>query len=173
VLVQVSYDYVRDHLRIGIMLKASVLTLHRHPPPSEFSPSATLSIPDSSSSTNPLSHLFHSLLCTITTRSLTARWLHPDCSPSSGDFLPSEILGLNTGSSSAQNKSVSRSAGNMQNDVLAQCLTLIMLQLGRAKQIGMGWEDKTAFLDFWREKNRRIGKASNKTAESARLKKRR
>ena len=87
--------------------------------------------------------------------------------------MPSEILGLNSGSSSMQTKSVSRSASSAaQTDVLAQCLTLIMLQLGRAKQIGMGWEDKEAFLDFWKEKNRRSVRVS-KTIDSSKGKKRR
>jgi hypothetical protein len=133
-----------------------VSTFHRHPPPTAYSPSTTLSIPSTDNGLNPLSHLFHSILCQLTPREMVARWLHPDCSPSSGDFLPSEVLGLNSGSSSMQTKSVSRSTSSSSDmGVLAQSLTLIMLQLGRTKQIGMGWEDKEAFLDFWKEKNRR------------------
>jgi hypothetical protein len=149
------------------------MSRHRHPPPTAYSPSASLAIPSATDGLNPLPHLFHSILCQLSPREMVARWLHPDCSPSSGDFLPSEILGLNSGSSSTQTKSVSRSSSSSaQTDVLAQCLTLIMLQLGRAKQIGMGWEDKEAFLDFWKEKNRksiRVGK----TIDSSKGKKRR
>jgi hypothetical protein len=60
--------------------------------------------------------------------------------------------------------------GGKGNETLSQCLAVLLLQIGRAKQIGMGWEDKEAFLQFWLEKNKR---GTGRKMEAARIKKRR
>ena len=147
---------------VVIALNSVVHLRSRHPLPSSYTPSATLPISSASSPTyNPLSHLFRSVLCAVTPRTLTVKWLHPGCSPSSGDFLPSEILGLNAGSTLVQNKGLRNPVAVQQDELLSQCLASVMLQLGRAKQIGMGWEDKVSFLEFWKEGKKRTGRSGS------------
>lgn len=35
-------------------------------------------------------------------------------------------------------------------DVLSEACAVLIAQIGKMKRTGMGWEDKVAFLDFYR-----------------------
>ncbi|PSS37312.1 hypothetical protein PHLCEN_2v789 [Hermanssonia centrifuga] len=61
---------------------------------------------------------------------MSIRLLAPSESPSSGSFLASEF-----------------SSGN---DVLSEASAGLIAQIGKMKRVGMGWEDKAAFLEFYR-----------------------
>lgn len=128
----------------------------RHPPPSTFTPTPTHTIP--STTFNPIPHMFTQLLPTFTPRTISIKFLHPHCSPSSGDFLPSKILNLASLKSSRNfsNQIDGKDSGSLDSEgeieVFAECCSALMIQLGRAKQVGMGWEDKAGFLKFVDEK---------------------
>ncbi len=85
----------------------------------------------SSLTLNPLSHVFK-LTTSIVPLTMSIRLLAPSESPSSGSFLASEF-----------------SSGN---DVLSETSAGLIAQIGKMKRVGMGWEDKAAFLEFYRGK---------------------
>lgn len=62
--------------------------------------------------------------------------------------------------------------GGGEVDILAQCLGVLLLQLGRVKQVGMGWEDKQGFLEFWEAKRAGVRPVSAREAANAKGKKR-
>lgn len=108
----------------------------RYDPPTLYTPTLTCSIP-SVSVFNPLAHMFHvsaSLSLTLP-QSLSIRLLYPAESPSSGDFLASEVL-----------------AGGGNKDDLTEACAVIIAQLGKMRMTGQAWEDKFAFLEFYRGK---------------------
>jgi hypothetical protein len=37
-------------------------------------------------------------------------------------------------------------------DILSEACATLIAQIGKMKRTGMGWEDKVAFLDFYRSK---------------------
>jgi len=107
----------------------------RYDPPTTFSPSLSLSIP--STSLNPLPHLF-TLASSLSVPTLSIRMLSPAESPSSGSFLASEFVAhLPPG-----------------QDQLSEACAALIAQIGKMKRMGMGWEDKVNFLDFYRGKKR-------------------
>jgi hypothetical protein len=63
---------------------------------------------------------------------MSIRLLAPSDSPSSQLFLTSEILTESSG-----------------EDQLAEACAALISQIGKMKRTGMGWEDKTSFLDFY------------------------
>ncbi|KAH9940576.1 hypothetical protein B0H21DRAFT_878319 [Amylocystis lapponica] len=101
----------------------------RYDPPTALSPTLTQSIP--SSTLNPFPHLF-SLTTSLAPLTLSIRLLSPAESPSYGAFMPSEFI-------SAENK-----------DLLSESCAALITQTGRMKRLGMGWEDKVAFLEFYK-----------------------
>ncbi|TCD67686.1 hypothetical protein EIP91_012052 [Steccherinum ochraceum] len=103
----------------------------RYDPPSSLSPSLSNSIP--SSVLNPLPHIFK-LTTSLTPLSVSIRLLNPVEAPSSGSFLLSEFL------------------TNEPEDTLSEVCAMLIAQIGKMKRVGMGWEDKVAFLDFFRAK---------------------
>ncbi|KAF8489121.1 hypothetical protein JB92DRAFT_2820141 [Gautieria morchelliformis] len=111
----------------------------RYDPPTLYTPTLTCSIP-SYSAFNPLAHLFHvaSSLSLALPQSLSIRLLYPAESPSSGSFLASDIL----------------AAGGYKDDLTEACSVLIG-QLGKMRITGQAWEDKFAFLEFYRAKANR------------------
>ena len=109
------------------------LTVPRsYDPPSAFSPSLSHSIP--SSFINPLTHVFRVASC-LAPFTVSIRLLSPSEAPSSGSFLLSEFL-----------------TGGTYPDELAECCAALMSQIGRFKRVGMGWEDKAAFLNLYKGK---------------------
>ncbi|VDC02560.1 unnamed protein product [Peniophora sp. CBMAI 1063] len=102
-------------------------------PPTALAPTISHSIPTSA---NPLTHVF-SLASSLAPLSLSVRFLAPSDSPSSGSFMPSEIVGSDVG-----------------EDVLAASCQGLIMQLGKLKKLSFGWEDKAAFVDFYNQKRR-------------------
>jgi hypothetical protein len=67
---------------------------------------------------------------------LQIRLLAPAESPSSPLLMASDVI-----------------SGNVE-DELAEASAALMAQLGKLKRTNMGWEDKTAFLEFYHNKSR-------------------
>ena len=97
-----------------------------------FAPTLSHSIPGSV--LNPLRHAF-TLASSLAPLTLSIRLLSPSESPSSGSFLLSEFL-----------------TGGGYTDELGECCAALMAQIGRVKRVGMGWEDKAAFLNLYKGK---------------------
>ncbi|KAM5534318.1 hypothetical protein V8D89_012046 [Ganoderma adspersum] len=104
----------------------------RYDPPTAFAPTPSHSIP--SRFANPLPHVFE-LASALAPHAMSIRLLSPSESPSSGSFLLSEFL-----------------AGGTYTDELAECCAALMAQIGRVKRVGLGWEDKAAFLNLYKGK---------------------
>jgi len=102
-------------------------------PPSMLSPTLSLSIP--SGFLNPLSHIF-SVATSPLPQTLSIRLLSPSDSPGSPSFQLSEFVS---------------SSGNNSDSLSPVCATL-MSDIGRMKQVGLGWEDKTRFFEFFKSK---------------------
>ncbi|KAI0036039.1 hypothetical protein K488DRAFT_41979 [Vararia minispora EC-137] len=102
-------------------------------PPNAFMPTLSHSIPTSA---NPLSHAF-SLASSFVPLSLSVRFLAPSDSPSSGSFMPSEIVGIDVG-----------------GDTLAASCAGLISQLGKLRKVQFGWEEKAAFLALYHSKRR-------------------
>ncbi|KAF8605285.1 hypothetical protein BDV93DRAFT_55983 [Ceratobasidium sp. AG-I] len=110
----------------------------RYDPPTSTAPSATHSIPSQSARLpNPLSHLLSLLFAPTLTQSLSIRLLSPSDSPSSGSFMASEVILDN---------------GIAPTDEISEACAVLMTQMAKIKRVGMGWEDKAAFLDFYRKR---------------------
>lgn len=86
---------------------------------------------------NPLPHMFK-LATTLVPLSLSIRLLAPSESPSSGAFLASEFA----------------TSGSEHDDMLADTCATLIAQIGKMKRVGMGWEDKAAFLEFYKGKRK-------------------
>ncbi|KLO11236.1 hypothetical protein SCHPADRAFT_831421 [Schizopora paradoxa] len=102
-------------------------------PPSAFAPTLSLSIP--SAFLNPLSHIF-SIASSPLPRAMSIRLLSPSDSPGSSTFQLNEFA---------------NSIGGNSDSLASICATL-MGDIGRMKQVGLGWEDKTRFFDFFKSK---------------------
>ena len=113
--------------------RASSYHLHRHDPPTSFTPPISHSIP--SNVLNPVPHLF-TLASTLVPLTVFIRLLAPSESPSSGSFMLSSVLpnGVDGG------------------DVLAEVSAALISQVGKMKRTGLGWEDKASFLEFYNRK---------------------
>ncbi|CAL1701382.1 unnamed protein product [Somion occarium] len=106
----------------------------RYDPPTALAPTLSQSIP--SSTLNPLMHIFK-LTTSFLPLTLSIRLLAPSESPSSGSFLLSDFL-----------------TGGHYEDPLSECCAALIAQIGKFKRTGLGWEDKAAFLEFYRDKKR-------------------
>ncbi|KZT12802.1 uncharacterized protein LAESUDRAFT_733399 [Laetiporus sulphureus 93-53] len=106
----------------------------RYDPPTIFCP--TLSHPIPSAKMNPLPQLF-SLSTSLVPHTMSIRLLTPSESPSSRSFLASDFL-----------------TGNKVEDELTEVCASLIAQIGKMKRIGLGWEDKAAFLEFYNHKRR-------------------
>ncbi|CCM04817.1 uncharacterized protein FIBRA_07010 [Fibroporia radiculosa] len=106
----------------------------RFDPPTALCPSMTHPIP--SMMLNPLSHIF-TLTTSLIPLSMSIKLLSPTDSPSSGTFLASEFI--------TQGKT---------DDILTEACAALIAQIGKIKRVGLGWEDKRAFLEFYRGKRR-------------------
>ncbi len=102
-------------------------------PPSMLSPTLSLSIP--SGFLNPLSHIF-SVATSPLPQTFSIRLLSPSDSPGSPSFQLSEFVS---------------SSGSNSDSLSPVCATL-MSDIGRMKQVGLGWEDKTRFFEFFKSK---------------------
>ncbi|CUA69092.1 hypothetical protein RSOLAG22IIIB_03770 [Rhizoctonia solani] len=110
----------------------------RYDPPTPTTPTPTHSIPSQSGTfLNPLSHIIQLLFAPALTQSLSIRLVAPSDSPSSGSFMASEII-LDNGIAPA--------------DEISEACAVLMAQASKLKRVGMGWEDKAAFLDFYRKR---------------------
>ncbi|KJA29963.1 hypothetical protein HYPSUDRAFT_60806 [Hypholoma sublateritium FD-334 SS-4] len=104
----------------------------RYDPPTPLSPTLTHTIPYNS--LNPLPHLFW--LCTsLSPAEMSIRLLAPSDSPGNQLFMASEILADYTG-----------------DDQLSETCASLIAQMGKLKRMGMGWEDKTRFFEFYKLK---------------------
>ncbi len=106
--------------------------LRSYDPPTVFTPTLSHSIP--SRFANPLPHVFK-LASALAPHTMSIRLLSPSESPSSGSFLLSEFL-----------------TGGTYTDELSECCAALMAQIGRVKRVGLGWEDKAAFLNLYKGK---------------------
>ncbi|KAG9018659.1 hypothetical protein FRB90_010859 [Tulasnella sp. 427] len=107
----------------------------RYDPPTAADPSLSHSIP-SSGVPNSLSHLFTLLSSPIVLRTMSMRLLSPADSPSSQTFVASDFLSPGA------------------KDQLGEACAQLIAQLGKFKRTTvLGWEEKTAFLEFYRQKS--------------------
>ncbi|PFH51429.1 hypothetical protein AMATHDRAFT_74979 [Amanita thiersii Skay4041] len=109
------------------------LMCFRYDVPTVLNPSATHCIPDSF--LNPLPHLFK-LATSLKPIGLSVRLLPPSESPSSPIFMTSDVM---------HTPSV---------DPLAEASSVLIAQMGKMKRLGMGWEDKGRFLNFYNSKHK-------------------
>ncbi|KAJ1309072.1 hypothetical protein OPQ81_004751 [Rhizoctonia solani] len=110
----------------------------RYDPPTPTTPSPTHSIPSQSGTfPNPIPHIITLLFAPTLTQSLSIRLVAPSDSPSSGSFMASEVI-LDSGIAPA--------------DEISEACAVLMAQASKLKRVGMGWEDKAAFLDFYRKR---------------------
>ncbi|KAB5596349.1 acyltransferase-like protein [Ceratobasidium theobromae] len=110
----------------------------RYDPPTSMTPSPTHSIPSHSGTLpNPIPHLFTLIFAPTLTQSLSIRLLAPSDSPSSGSFMASEVILDN---------------GIAPTDEISEACAVLMAQISKLRRVGMGWEDKVAFLDFYRKR---------------------
>ncbi|KAF8913810.1 hypothetical protein CPB84DRAFT_1699095 [Gymnopilus junonius] len=105
----------------------------RYDPPTELSPTLTRTIP--SNALNPLAHIF-SLSTSLTSAQMSVRLLAPSESPSSQLFVASDILSDYAG-----------------NDQLSETCASLIAQMGKLKRLGLGWEEKFNFLEFYSGKS--------------------
>ncbi|KAF9006475.1 hypothetical protein BDQ17DRAFT_1302802 [Cyathus striatus] len=106
----------------------------RYDPPTSLTPTMTHSIP--SRILNPLVHIFN-LTTSLTPLAISIRLLAPSESPSSQLFVTSEVL-----------------SDSFSEDQLADTCATLISQLGKLRKTGMGWENKTNFLEFYWDKKR-------------------
>ncbi|KAJ3511923.1 hypothetical protein NLJ89_g3822 [Agrocybe chaxingu] len=104
----------------------------RYDPPTAVAPSLTYSVP--AKTLGPLSHLF-TLAASLSAPQITIRLLAPSESPGSQLFISSEILSDYAG-----------------EDALSETCASLIAQMGKLKRTGMGWEEKSNFLEFYRSK---------------------
>lgn len=109
------------------------LYICRYEPPTILSPTLSCSIP--SNMFNPLSHVF-SLGMSLSSAQMSIRLLKPSESPGSQLFISSEILSDYTG-----------------EDQLSETCAVLIAHLGKLKRTGMGWEQKSSFLEFYNGKS--------------------
>ncbi|KAF8709090.1 hypothetical protein RHS03_02718, partial [Rhizoctonia solani] len=109
----------------------------RYDPPTITTPSPTHSIPSQSGTLpNPAPHIVKLLFAPALAQSLSIRLVAPSDSPS-GSFMASEVI-LDNGIAPA--------------DEISEACAVLMAQASKLKRVGMGWEDKAAFLDFYRKR---------------------
>lgn len=121
---------VRSAIHV-ILLRCQLLIVPRYDPPTSVSPSLSHSIP--SFTLNPLPHIF-TVATSLVPLNISIRLLDPAESPSSGSFLLSDFL------------------TNLPVDPLSEVCAALVAQTGKLKRVGMGWEDKAAFFEFYRAK---------------------
>ncbi|KAG8703549.1 hypothetical protein FRC08_002766 [Ceratobasidium sp. 394] len=110
----------------------------RYDPPTPSAPTATHSIPSRSTTLpNPVPHLFTLLFAPTLIQPLSIRLLAPSDSPSSGSFMASEVI---------------LDGGVAPTDEISEACAVLMAQIAKIKRVGMGWEDKAAFLEFYRKR---------------------
>jgi len=103
----------------------------RYDSPTPLRPGGVHSIP---SFLNPLYHCF--MLCKSLSSSaiFSVRLLAPSSSPSSGDFLASEVIHQPT------------------IDELSEACAFLVAQIGRLKRVQKGWEDKAKLLQLYKSR---------------------
>nr|GAT54031.1 predicted protein [Mycena chlorophos] len=106
----------------------------RYDPPTHFSATLAHTVP---TALNPLPHIW-SVATSLAPQTVSIRLLAPSESPSSQIFVTSEFL-----------------SGPAIPDPLAEVCAALIAQIGKMKRTGMGWEDKSMFLDFFHSKERR------------------
>ncbi|KAJ6539252.1 hypothetical protein B0H19DRAFT_349896 [Mycena capillaripes] len=106
----------------------------RYDPPTRFATTLAHSIPGP---LNPFSHVF-SVAMSLAPQAVSIRLLAPSESPSSQLFLASEVL-----------------TGSNETDPLADACAALIAQIGKMKRTGMGWEDKSSFLQLFHLKEKR------------------
>lgn len=103
----------------------------RYDPPTPSQPSLSHSVPGTT--LNPLRHLFQ--ICTsLSSQSISIRQLPLSESPSSQLFIVNEVV------------------PEPRSDMLAEVCAVLIARMGKMKRVGFGWEDKYAFLDFYRKR---------------------
>ncbi|KAL5530372.1 hypothetical protein ACEPAF_6630 [Sanghuangporus sanghuang] len=104
-------------------------------PPTPLSP--TLSLPIPSPILNPIPHIF-TISSSILPYTMSIRLLAPSDSPNSATLTPNEIP----------------SGLRKEDDALIEVCSILMSDIGRVKRTGMGWEEKSMFLEFYKGKGR-------------------
>lgn len=110
------------------------LHVYRYDPPTIVAPTLTHTIP--SNIWNPLSHLFW-INTSLSSAEISIRLLAPSESPGSQVFIASELLADYSG-----------------DDQLSETCATLIAQMGKLKRTGLGWEDKSNFLEFYRGKSK-------------------
>ncbi|KAF7301354.1 hypothetical protein MIND_00700600 [Mycena indigotica] len=106
----------------------------RYDPPTRFAATLAHCVP---TSFNPIPHIW-SIATSLVPQAVSIRLLAPSESPSSQLFVTSEFL-----------------SGPDDADPLAEVCGALIAQIGKMKRTGMGWEDKSLFLDFFHSKEKR------------------
>ncbi|KAL5527438.1 hypothetical protein ACEPAG_6229 [Sanghuangporus baumii] len=104
-------------------------------PPTTLSP--TLSLPIPSAVLNPITHIF-TISSSILPHTISIRLLAPSDSPNSATSTPDDIP----------------SGLRKEDDVLIEVCSNLMSDIGRMKRTGMGWEEKSMFIEFYKRKGR-------------------
>jgi len=107
----------------------------RYDPPSVLKPTCTHSIP--SQYLNPFLAFFSIASSVSASNVVSIRLLAQSESPSSSAFVTSDYVTSEVA------------------DELAEACAALIANLGKIKRTGQGWEDKAAFLAFYREKSRK------------------
>lgn len=102
----------------------------RYEAPSSLQPTLTHTIP---TSFNPIGRIFR-IACTFMPSNVSIRLLAPADSPSAGSFVVSDVI------------------SGAVSDQLSEACGALIATTGKLKRTGQGWEDKVAFLDFYRGK---------------------
>ncbi|KAH9482933.1 hypothetical protein JR316_0005033 [Psilocybe cubensis] len=106
----------------------------RYDPPTNLAPTLTHTMP--SRIFNPLPHIF-SLGTALSSAQMSIRLLAPSESPSSQLFMVHEVLSDYAG-----------------EDQLSETCAHLISQMGKLKRMGLGWEEKYHFLDFYKGKSK-------------------
>jgi hypothetical protein len=131
---QVFIACVRYVLNFFFNFDLAILYISRYDPPTVLSPTLSYSIP--SNTFNPLLHVF-SLGMSLSSAQMSIRLMKPSESPGSQLFISSEILSEYTG-----------------EDQLSETCAVLIAHLGKLKRTGMGWEEKSSFLEFYNSKSK-------------------
>ncbi|KAL1405891.1 hypothetical protein Q8F55_007571 [Vanrija albida] len=114
----------------------------RHAAPTTLLPGATCPIPAVAA------HVASFAATLPLPRSMAVRTLHPSAAPSSPSFLPSEVLASQPGG---------LAAAKDDKAVWREACGIVLAETGRVRRVpGMGWVEKTSFLEYYaKSKSRR------------------
>lgn len=134
---------VQGHLRLGAGQPHLSLVGLKHAPPSPWTYSAVMSVPDETRS--PLLHAWKICTSISPSRVVVARLLAPDECPTSEGFSLATVLG-----SEGAREIVSNAPTSPSRDAVAETCMSLLSSIARLRRTRLSWQDKQAFLDMYR-----------------------